>query len=299
VRALVAGWFSFPEMGATAGDLMARDVVRGWLDELGVAADVAVAPPFSGGVDWTVVDPGTYSHVVFVCGPFGNGWPLTDFLERFRACTLIGVDVSMLQPVEEWNPFAHLIERDSTRRTHPDLAFLAEPPRVPVVGLCLVHPQKEYGKRGRHPEVHEALERLVARHDVAVVRIDTRLDENAVGLRSTAQIESLIARVDVVVTTRLHGLVLALKNGVPALAVDPIDGGAKIAAQGATVEWPTVLTSMQIDDEQLDRAFQFCLTAEARDRAGRARGLAADRLRPARAEFVRAFEGDTGRAYSA
>lgn len=32
----------------------------------------------------------------------------------------------------------------------------------------------------------------------------------------------MLRRLDVVVTTRLHGLVLALKNGVPALAVDPV-----------------------------------------------------------------------------
>ena len=66
---------------------------------------------------------------------------------------------------------------------------------------------------------------------MAVVAIDTRLDANRTGLRTPAQVESLIARTDVVVTTRLHGLVLALKNGVPAVAIDTVarrregDGG--------------------------------------------------------------------------
>ncbi len=43
---------------------------------------------------------------------------------------------------------------------------------------------------------------------------------------------------DIVVTTRLHGMVLALKNGVPAIAVDPIVGGAKITQQARAINWP-------------------------------------------------------------
>ena len=50
------------------------------------------------------------------------------------------------------------------------------------------------------------------------MQIDTRLDvPNNSGLRTPAEIESLIAAMDVMVTTRLHGTVLALRNGVPAI----------------------------------------------------------------------------------
>jgi polysaccharide pyruvyl transferase WcaK-like protein len=41
----------------------------------------------------------------------------------------------------------------------------------------------------------------------------------------------VISRLDLVITMRMHGLVLALKHGVPALAVDPVAGGAKVTAQ--------------------------------------------------------------------
>jgi polysaccharide pyruvyl transferase WcaK-like protein len=51
----------------------------------------------------------------------------------------------------------------------------------------------------------------------------------------------VIARADVVVTTRLHGLVLALKQGVPVLAVDPVAGGARVATQAAAWGWPVLL----------------------------------------------------------
>lgn len=75
MKTLVAGWFSFELMGATAGDLMACDLVCEWLKKAEHLYDVALAQPFQGGVDWRAVDPQDYSYVVFVCGPFGNGEP--------------------------------------------------------------------------------------------------------------------------------------------------------------------------------------------------------------------------------
>ena len=54
---LVTGWFSFEQMGATAGDLLVRDLVCEWLECAGLSCDVPLAPPFSGGVDWRSVDP--------------------------------------------------------------------------------------------------------------------------------------------------------------------------------------------------------------------------------------------------
>ena len=178
VKVLVAGWFSFPRMGATAGDLLTRDVVCGWLDEAGRSYDVALAPPFRGGVDWQTVDPNRYSDVVFVCGPFGNGWPIPDFLDRFAGRRLIGVNLSMLEPIETWNPFDLLLERDSSACVRPDLAMLTSAARVPVVGIVLVHDQKEY-RNGLHDAANAAIERLVASRPMATVRIDTRLDTNA------------------------------------------------------------------------------------------------------------------------
>ena len=77
-KVLITGWFSFEYMGATAGDLMARDVVNQWLDNNDISYDVALAYPFKGGVKWQDVESQDYSHVIFICGPFGNGEPLID-----------------------------------------------------------------------------------------------------------------------------------------------------------------------------------------------------------------------------
>jgi polysaccharide pyruvyl transferase len=282
----VAGWFSFERMGATAGDLLARDVVCRWLRERGVPYDVALAPPFRGGVDWRAVDPRDYRHVVFVCGPFGDGWPLTEFLPRFAGCRLIGLNLSMLQPLDDWNPFDLLIERDSSRAARPDLAFLSERPLVPVAGLVRVHPQEEYGGRSAHEEAEGLVDALLASAGLAVIPIDTRLDENATGLETPAEVESAIARVDVVVTTRLHGLVLALKNGVPALAVDPIRGGAKICRQAGALGWPYAFAVDTVSPAALREGLEQCLRPEAAAQAAAvaARGRAA--LAPVRDAFL-------------
>src|SRR5688572_16653886 len=137
MRVLIAGWFSFEDMGATAGDLLCRDLLADWLNSAGVAFEVATASPFSGGEAWESLDPIEFSHLIFVCGPLGNGWPVTELLERFRNCELIGLNLTMLDKLENWNPFSLLLERDSDRTARPDLTFLSPSHPVPVVGLIL------------------------------------------------------------------------------------------------------------------------------------------------------------------
>jgi hypothetical protein len=287
MKTLLAGWFSFVQMGATAGDLMTRDLTRQWLESAGRSVDVALAPPFEGGVDWQTTDPSLYSDVVFVCGPFGNGWPIPEFLERFPKARRIGLNLTMLEPLEVWNPFDLLLERDSSRTSRPELAFLSEQAKVPVVGVVLVHAQLEY-KSGLHQATNDAIRRLTKSRPMSVVPIDTRLDINGTGLRNPAEVESLIARMDVVLTTRLHGTVLALKNGVPAIAIDPIAGGAKIRRQAETIGWPLCFLADRMEDEALSRAFEYCLTEEARSHACECAASARRKLAEVREEFIAA-----------
>jgi len=286
MRALVTGWFSFEHMGATAGDFLARDVVCDWLGRARFAFDIALAPPFEGGVDWSKVDPHDYTHLVFVCGPFGRSWEITQFLERFAACKLIGVNLSMLEPLEAWNPFHLLVERDSSMTSRPDLSLLAPSMKVPVVGVVLIDTQPEYGEHDARNEANTAIERLIARRECAVVRIDTRLDINRTGLRTASEIESLLGRMDMVVTTRMHGLVLSIKNGVPVVAVDPVAGGAKVKRQADTLGWPTAFTLGSLSDAALDGAYTHCLTKEARAEASACRARARNYLEEVRDEFV-------------
>lgn len=284
-KTLVAGWFSFAEGHATAGDVLVRDLVCEWLELAGCAYDVALAHPFKGGVDLRSVDPRLYSRVVFVCGPFQQSELEAILLSRFSHCSFIGLNLSMVLPLEQWNPFDLLIERDSSLRSHPDLVFSSRQPLVPVVGICLV----ESHEGALDAVANAAIARLVSPQEMAIVQIDTRLDENSTGLRSSSEVESLIARMDVVITTRLHGTVLALKNGVPAIAIDPIPGGAKIWRQAQTIGWPMVFTVDAMCQDALRQGLNYCLTEPARVKARECAHRAANAVESIRDAFMAAM----------
>jgi hypothetical protein len=293
-RVLVTGWFSFEQMGASAGDLLARDLVCTWLREAGHDFDIATAPPFQGGIDWRSADPTGYSHLVFVCGPIGNGPPVDAMLERFADTRMVGVNLTMLQPLEEWNPFFLLLERDSSRTARPDLVFLSDAPRVPVVGLVLIDAQPEY-KHDQRDKIDQVIHDFIGTREMSVVRIDTRLDENRTGLRTPGEVESLIAKMDLVITTRLHGTVMSIKNAVPVIAIDAVHGGAKITRQVQALDWPVHLSAEQVSLETLARAFDYCLTEGARIAAASCRERAVNLLGNVRGEFLEAFHDNGAR----
>lgn len=290
MRTLVAGWFSFEGAGATAGDLLARDLACEWLREAGHEYDVASASPFGGGVKWAAADPRTYSHVVFVCGPFFK----SNLLQRFASCRLVGLNLSMAEPVQDWNPFDLLLERDSTQVSRPDITFLSDEPRVPVTGVVLLQPPDAVPQSGLYRRANDLIESFVAGHTMARLAIDTEIDiPNRSTFRTPAEVESLIRKTDVVITTRLHGMVLALKNGVPAIAVDPIPEGGKIQRQAEAVGWPFAYQATEISDEVLGAAFQSCMSEDTRSLAMRCGEQAAGHVAEIRDRFIQAMREPT------
>ncbi len=291
MKVLVSGWFSFEKMGATAGDIIAKDLVCSWLDEVKINYDIAFAPPFTGGVNWKMANPQNYTDIVFVCGPFGNGWPVTEFLEHFSGKRLTGINLTMLQNLDEWNPFDVLFERDSSVITRPDITFIAPPPAVPVVGLILVHKQKEYGKKSLHEKADSVIESFLKDQEAAVVKIDTALEHNEGNLKTPNEIESLIARMDLIVTTRLHGTVLALKNGVPVIPVDPIAGGAKITLQVKALGWPVLFTAEDLNYLALSQAYSYCLSNKGKLMAKECAKSAVEKISEMKEIFIKEFQG--------
>jgi GT2 family glycosyltransferase len=297
-KVLVAGWFSFPYHHATAGDLLACEVACGWLEEAGIPYDVALGAPFDGGVDWRAVAPRCYSHLVFVCGPVGPSHrSVVELVDRFEPLTRVAVNVTMQEPLEGWNPFDILIERDSVGTTRPDLTFGSLTSAVPVLGVVLVEPYapEQYPGRDAQRSARDAIHRLLHMREAVLVPIDTRLDVNTTGLRTPAEVESLIARMDAVVTTRLHGLVLALKNGVPALAIDPVIGGGKIRMQAEHIGWPAVFTSEALSEVALSDVLDFCLSEEGRRTAAECAARAASGVETTRSLFLRELDGADGK----
>lgn len=291
-RALIAGWFSWPGCNATAGDVMACEVLSNWLHDAGLPHDIARAAPIQPVLDWKSLDPARYTHLFFVCGPFRDVLYAREILAAFSHCRKLGVNLSMIEKLADYNPFDVLFERDSDRATRPDLVFAASLGDAPLVGQILVHKQKEYGERGGHDDAHKLIRRVLAERNAACVPIDTCLEDNAGGLATPEQINAVIARMDLVVTTRMHGLVMALRNGVPAVAVDAIRGGAKVLAQARSVDWPLVTVIDELTEDWLRDAIDRCLHPEIQPHINHAKQRAADQLGTLRDELVLAARAD-------
>jgi len=142
---------------------------------------------------------------------------------------------------------------------------------MPVAGVIHVGEQREYSYRGRHETVSQSLASWLPGCGCALLPLETRLDSRDWRLCGTpAELESILSRLDLVITMRMHGLVLALKHGVPALAVDPVAGGAKVTAQARSWRWPAVVIpgpAGTIDLGAMNRWRDWCLSAPGRQAA--------------------------------
>jgi hypothetical protein len=265
MRVLLTGWFSFVHGEATAGDVLSLERVRAALSDL--PCDVAWSPVFRpGALTIEEAQPEDYSHVVFVCGPL-HGPYVRQLHERYAGCRRIAIGVSVIDPNDPAAAgFDHILARDAPGVTpRQDLAALAPFTAVPVIGVILAPGQTEYGARRRHDGVHACLTSWVGRQDCARLSLDTRLDQHEWrSFASPDQLLSVIGRLDMVVTTRLHGLVTALRCGVPALAVDPVMGGAKVAAQATAWNWPAVVTAGELTERVLHQWWRWCLSEDGR-----------------------------------
>jgi hypothetical protein len=297
VRILVTGWFSFDEAEITAGDLLARDTAVRWLAESGLPHDVAVAENFrrAGDVGLAEADPGAYTDVVFVCGP-AAGKLVEEMFGRFPHARRLALGVSAVDGTAGLALDA-LLERDSDAAVRPDLS-LAGPAtatatatgRPAVIGVVLVHDQPEYSGRHRLSDAHALLGAALSRVDAARVQLDTRLHQHEPHLcRTPAQVESALARCDAIATTRMHGMALALKAGVPAVGVDPVTGSGKVSAQARALGWPGVARVGETSAGELAGLLRWSLSAEARAMAGAVAGQARPALERLRAEFLALF----------
>lgn len=292
MRVLLAGWPSFLHGEATAGDVLSMDRIRGALVGAGVPCEVAWSPVFRpASLSLDDADPDRYTHLVFVCGPV-HGEQVRSLHNRFGRCRRIAVGVTVLDPSDPAvTGFDVVLVRDTSKqRGRRDLAAGTATCRTPVVGVVLAPSQLEYGDRRRQDEVHQRITAWLLRQDCARVPVDTRLDRRHWLNHSTPdQLDSVLCRLDMVLSTRLHGLVLALRLGVPVLAVDPVYGGGKVSAQAAAWDWPAIVTADQVlrSADWLRRWWWWCLSVEGRtlaaERAAAASGdgdlLVSDLLR--------------------
>jgi len=279
VKTLVAGRFSFDEGRAAASDRLVGEVARDWIEEAGCRCDLATPGPGGGGLEWREVEPGAYSRLVLVACHQPEGRPGEEqLLARFAGRTVITLNLERAVTDAGRGPAGPATGRDGS-------AALGADDRTPVAGRA---PLVSLCTAGLGGGAVAAILRLLTSRGAAVVEVDARPVADATGLRTRAEAEPLLARADLVVTTRMLGTALALRHGVPVVAIDPDAGGARIVRLAGVVGWPVVLTADALSDETLRAAFDDCLTGEARAEARGCRERADALLRALRDVFPEA-----------
>lgn len=284
MRILLTGWPSFVHGEATAGDVLSMDRVRHALETAGLPVDVAWSPVLRpSALHLDDAEPGRYTHLVFACGPV-HGAQVRLLHSRFPRCRRIAVGVTVIDPADPAvTGFDHVLARDGAAADpadppRRDLSSAAPAGDVPVVGVVLASDQPEYGRASRHTAVHEQLTTWLSEQDCTLLPVDTRLDRRDWRHATTpGQLDSLLARLDAVLTTRLHGMVLALRLGVPALAVDPVSGGGKVSAQAQAWEWPALISAPAAlrDTTELGHWWKWCLSSQGGAAAAERAAMAA------------------------
>ncbi|MFF7361603.1 polysaccharide pyruvyl transferase family protein [Streptomyces sp. NPDC008125] len=274
-RVLVTGWFSFLDGEVTAGDALAERAVAAALDHLEIQHDTAWSPAFAPeSLTLEAALPEDYEVVVFVCGPL-HGERLAELHRRYASCRRVAIGVSVLSSDDAAvRGFHEVVARDGPDGTAmADLAANAPARAAPAVaGVALTYGQGEYGNRRNHDRVGDVLLPWLAAQDCARIEADTRLArDDWHHCRTPDQYLSLVGRLDVMITDRLHGLVLALRAGIPALVVDPVEGGAKVTAQARLLRWPALLRGETLLPELLDHWWAWCLSSAGSAAARRRR----------------------------
>jgi hypothetical protein len=228
--ALIASWATIDHRHATIGDRLAVQVVIDALGRAGVPTALPSRDQFRAGQ----LDLSEQAILVWVCGPIdfsydkqqeilgrnGTGWVITD-------ATLITTDLSA--PVQA---DISTIRDGPGRPTSADFAVLAPPENAAQIAAVILRGhQPEYRQA---PSVHHDVEAAVAAALNATLHYQVPLStRNQPGIppgKAAAALEFLLQIAAVVITSRLHGIVHAVRAGVLPIVIDEIIGGGKITA---------------------------------------------------------------------
>jgi hypothetical protein len=262
-KTLIIGAFSDIGKNATFGDIQAKEVLISWLNENKMNFDVIDNVSNTEKQQLIEeIDPNKYDTLIYVCGPFGKN----KIYKKFSHCLKIGLDVSIINDENYYlnnsNGLNFIIPRESPNKTNPELAFKANSDKVLVVGLCLVHFQNPI-ETSRHQQVDIAVKKYFKDSGNAIIKLDTLITtpirKNTTNITSISQFESLVRKCDVIISSRLHGLVYSLKNNIPVVAIDPKLGGGKVTKQANELGWPVIINGDNLSSEDVSLAVQKAL----------------------------------------
>lgn len=272
-RRILLTWYGSFAGHGTIGDLRSMESVATHLHARGhqvlhATADPECVIPGTQRVQWEHISHDQFDLGIFVCGPILSFHPLTNALfDWFGAKPLIGVGVSLLARDDAGyaNPFSAVLARQGRDTDYADVAIVAPPPEEPPrtststqIGVSLRGHQTEYGEeRCRADDVATlsaaAIDEALSKFGGVATTIENHLTR--AGL-SPDGIEVMYLDCDLILTSRFHGAITALRHGVPFIAIDQIAGGAKVFDLLAPLGWKHVYRI----DELEQRALTECVT---------------------------------------
>jgi len=260
-RIVIVGWFSFSLNHNTAGDLLSMQTLYDWVISAEFDCKVAVPTPVMPyEVETASLIEDAYDAIIFVCGPLTD-YSLKPFMDKFTNIKRFAVNVSLIEGNIVGEELNKVFARDSSSIANVDISLATKSVLTPVVGLIYVGKQYEYEGQD-HEKVEVVVDETLNHLDCARIFIDTKLPNNNHGLKSSGQIEAVIKKMDVVITTRLHGALLSLRNGVPAVVVDPVPSSAKVSRQMKAIGWPLLINDNELDSLALSEAMSKALKPE-------------------------------------
>jgi hypothetical protein len=258
-KAIVYGHFSFPGGGETFGDLEVKNEILIWLEEIDIDYDVAVAYENENkDILFSKIEPTDYGIFIFVCGPWNPARKKhRNLLINFNHCKKIGINLTTFE--HGTNGFDFLISRDDMKTSRADIAFSHKINKTPTIGFLLVNRQIDYGIKQRHFYVESVIKEFVEYENILPIWLDTNVNFNSEKINNYQDFESIIRNVDLIISNRLHGLVIGIKNSVPVIAIDPIEGGGKVSMQAKAVNWDILISAEELDLNFLKKMVDYCL----------------------------------------
>lgn len=277
-RTLLVAWYGSFAGHGTIGDLLALQSVVSHLVGLGHRVYHASAQDLniegSQRVSWQDVPPSAFDAFLFVCGPILKQHPQIQALfKKFEHLSKFGVGVSLFPPdhFNYINPFDKVLAREGQPEQFEDVAILSptrhtRPTQVPgqpfTIGLVLRGPQSEYGPdlclwEQTEQLVLEAANQLLQQRPGRLIRIENHLQQSGL---SPTELEAQYAACDLIFTSRFHGAMLALRHHIPFIAIDQIQGGAKVRELVGGTFWPYVYAVDQVNVAHLVADARYLLS---------------------------------------
>jgi hypothetical protein len=265
-KVAIGWWGSLCSRNGTVGDCWAVHNVAQWLLHNSVDVDVISGPtwPYKNIVSmpFELVDARKYDMFIWVCGPLVPDEQIIKMISEFKDHRRIAVGVSKLAEMNDINSlFDRIIARDSMDEVTFDLALdpryfpaRLDPKLKKNTAVLLSLVSYEHWFDAQHDDSQRVARAFgEAMHNLRLdpIRfVDTRLTS-----QDPIEIARPFAETSFVLTTRLHGALLAIQNEVPFVAVEQNANSTKISTIiRGRLGWPCVLPIADIAPSTVEAA---------------------------------------------